>query len=594
MSPTTRSVTLLRPDGGPPWSAVNIVGAIPIPLTAGFEARAGGRVRQVAWDLVERWASLQPVEASCTTRLATRPEPQTQPGIVVLDRRFPIWLVVLDECAVLSVATELLDGRVRDRFSAAHDYLERLIEHGYALMVDPQTGEVAAAADRLPLLVADLARGGDTGRFDSLKRDSRLGFVAAAVAITVLDQIGNLVVRSVPRSFLASVLHGLVLGAVLASLQHSYARRVLVERLDQIRRSILGDDPVPGQRRYSLARWWVWLQGGSTAFIGALAVASLIAHVPLGIIAFSAFFLFGVVSIALGRRAFVVLDDHGIEGLGLRGRVRMAYCDVEDARERLFTDFLILTTAENRIWISKHLQRYGELAEILAERLHRRDTLPAAHDVDPTTLARFRARLDGLRRRHPLGLTRDIAWPPLWMVLGARPHPLGRQYRWQRHLLRHGTVVWGYLVTADDNLYAAPLDQSLFDAPAIVVFDPNGGKLPGLARTAERITAAISNPNSAALDVASFLAWLHGGTDIPLSTAVPHVLSDGQPMRCSRLMVVRKHLPLRRLMSPWIPLLVDPGVCDYSIIVPRRHWDTVTRRAWQTGLAATARPTAKV
>lgn len=587
MTPTTCSVTLLRPGGGPPGSAVDIICAVPIALTAGFEARAEARVRQVAWDLAERWSSLLPVEATCTIRSVARPRPHTQAGVVLLDRRFPIWLVVLDECVVLSVETELLNGRVCDRFEAARAYLERLVDLGYALMVDPRTDEVADAVDRLPFLVADLARGGDTGRFESLKRDSRLGFIAAALAVMALDQIGN-VARSVPRSFLMSVVNGLALGTVLAGLQHFYARRVLSKRLDQIRRALLGDDPVAGERRYSLARWWVWLQGGSTAFIGVLAVAALAAQVPLGIIVFGGIFLGGVASIVLGRRAFVVLDDHGIEGLGLRGRVRIAYCDVEDAQERVFTDFLVLTTSDKRIWISKHLHRYGELAEILAARLHRRDTAPSTSDVDATALTRLRARLDDVRRRHAFGLERDIARSPFWMVLRARRHPLRRQYRQQRHLLRHGSVVWGYVMVAHDSLFEAPLDQPFLDAPAVVVFDPAGGDIADLARVAERVASAVFNPDPASSHVASLVAWFNGGTDSPLSTAVPCDLSDGRPMRCSRLMVVRKHLPLRCLRSPWIPLLVDPGACDCCIVVPRRYWDAATRRAWQTGAAPAA------
>jgi hypothetical protein len=572
---------------------VDIVGAVPVALTAGFESRAAARVRQVAWDLAERWSSLLPVEATCTIRSSARPRPHTQAGVVLLDRRFPIWLVVLDECVVLSVETELLDGRVRDRFEAARAYLERLVDLGYALMVNPRTEEVAGAVDRLPFLVADLARGGDTGRFESLKRDSRLGFIAAALAVMVLDQVGN-VARSVPRGFLTSVVHGLALGTVLAGLQHFYARRVLRERLDQIRRAILGDDPLAGARRYSRARWWVWLQGGSTAFIGVLAVASLVAQFPLGIIVFGGVVLGGVASIVLGRRAFVVLDDHGIEGLGLRGRVRIAYCDVEDARERVFTDFLVLTTHEKQIWISKHLHRYGELAEILVARLHRRDTAPSTSAVDATALTRLRARLDDVRRRHAFGLERDIARSPFWMMLRARRHPLRRQYRRQRHLLRHGSVVWGYVIFAHDSLFEAPLDQPLLDAPAVVVFDPAGGDIADLARVAERVGPAIFNPDSAPLHDASLVTWFNGGMDSPLTTAVPPDLSDGRPMRCARLMVVRKHLPLRCLRSPWIPLLVDRGACDCCIILPRRHWDAVTRRIWQMGAAPAAQSAARV
>ena len=188
-------------------------------LTAGFESRAEARVRQVAWDLAERWSSTPAGRGHLYDSLERSPRPHTQAALSFSTGGFPIWLVVLDECVVLSVETELLDGRVRDRFEAARAYLERLVDLGYALMVGPRTEEVANAVDRLPFLVAGLARGGDTGRFESLKRDSRLGFIAAALAVMVLDQVGN-VARSVPRSFLTSVVNGLALATVLAGLQH--------------------------------------------------------------------------------------------------------------------------------------------------------------------------------------------------------------------------------------------------------------------------------------------------------------------------------------------------------------------------------------
>jgi hypothetical protein len=86
------------------------------------------------------------------------------------------------------------------------------------------------------------------------------------------------------------------------------------------------------------------------------------------------------------------------------------------------------------------------------------------------SLARIGDRLVHARRR-PLGLERDIARTPVWMMLRARRNPLHRQYRQQRRLLRHGRLVWGYLIVAHDSLFEASLDQPLFDAPVVVVFD---------------------------------------------------------------------------------------------------------------------------
>lgn len=182
----------------------------------------------------------------------------------------------------------------------------------------------------------------------------------------------------------------------------------------------------------------------------------------------------------------------------------------------------------------------------------------------------------------------------MWMMLRARRNPLRRQYRQQRRLLRHGKLVWGYLIVAHDSLFEASFDQPLFDAPVVVVFDPAGADIADLARAAERIGAVVFDQEPAAAHLASFESWFEGDTDSPLSTAVPLDLADGRAMRCARLMVVRKHLPLSCLRSPWLPLLVDPDAGDGCIIVPRRYWDAATRRVWQTGAAPAAQSAERV
>jgi len=99
----------------------------------------------------------------------------------------------------------------------------------------------------------------------------------------------------------------------------------------------------------------------------------------------------------------------------------------------------------------------------------------------------------------------------------------------------------GYVMVAHDSLFEAPLDQPLLDLRRLWSSDPAGGDIADWS-SAERVASAVFNPDPAVVSC-RFPSW-PGSTGA--RTAPQHSRSlrlvRMAAMRCSRLMVVRKHL----------------------------------------------------
>src|SRR5215471_8437630 len=115
-----------------------------IPVTGGAEWRVSGEVRRRGMVLEEAFPALEAFEVSCRFE-HDGPDAARTPGLMLLDRRFLVWIVLLEEIAIVSIDTELLDGQPRARVRRAHQIIEVLRANGYAIAVDGQTGRVDPA-----------------------------------------------------------------------------------------------------------------------------------------------------------------------------------------------------------------------------------------------------------------------------------------------------------------------------------------------------------------------------------------------------------------------------------------------------------------
>jgi hypothetical protein len=159
------------------------------------------------------------------------------PGVVLLDRRFPIWLAILDNAAFISIDTELLEGAARTRFEAAFEYVTFLNGRGYRQLFDHRTAAFSEVDPDGTDFVRRLAHAGSSRRFDRIRTDNRVGFVGGFVGIVLAD----LALSSSTRPLWTTVLRGLALGSVLTGLQYYQARKALTDRLRRLRDEILAN-----------------------------------------------------------------------------------------------------------------------------------------------------------------------------------------------------------------------------------------------------------------------------------------------------------------------------------------------------------------
>jgi len=172
----------------------------------------------------------------------------------------------------------------------------------------------------------------------------------------------------------------------------------------------------------------------------------------------------------------------------------------------------------------------------------------------------------------------DAASPPLWMLL--RRNPLRGQYLRQRHLLRHGQLALARVITANRLLYRAPRDEWRFDAPAIVLYTLDVADCPSSEELLDDLAARLSDPHDDATEwFARTMAETRG---LPLTVRVPEAHSGPLAVYCTTVMVVRRHLPLGSLKSPWLPLLVSPAT-RFAVVLPPRFWGAEMRAAWIRG-----------
>ena len=562
----------------------SVTGAVEVPLTADSESRVPAEVRRVSWDMVERFPWLAPVEALCHFG-GTRVSVESEPGIILLDQRFPIWLAVLNDRAFLSIDTDLLEGAARTRFQVATEYLAFLAGRGYIHLFDHRTRTWHRADGSANDFVGRLTAGATTRRFDELRTDWRFGFLGGFLAYFLIDVAMN---AQTARPWWTSVVKGLVLGSFVNGIQYFQARRALAARLRQLREEILSAKERAEHLTFRKRAKTVWGEIFGTLFVGTIATGALFedpwANFWIGL---PVFCLFGLLiwSLLVSRHVYVVLDWRAIEGLAMRRRIRIPYVDVDGIRQSKELGFTRISSAHQSIWIPNYLEHYLQLVDVVWDRVSSAVPESAAPLIHGRTErpTRFQSILQDARQSVDfIWPVLRASWPHVWIHLFERRNPLRRQYGWHPHLLRHGRVVLGLVINAEEVLWQEAREQHVVDGAALVLFAPDlavddAGEL--LEQVVARVWDDTDNDDE---DVEDFRSMLDEQAPYPLAVAVPESLTRGTRVLCSSLMVVRRYVPLGRLRSPWVPLLIDPSACPFATVLPARYWDPLWRQSWNT------------
>src|SRR5215831_14254022 len=312
----TAQLTLFRSPQ--PAAPRPVAGARAVPLTAGSDVRASADVRRDAWDLAERFPSLEPIEALC--RLEGASAADLRPGVVLLDRHFPIWLAVLDDRVFVAVNCELLEGAARERFAAAGSYVAFLAERGFRWLVDHRSKTSREVDTSGSGLVPLLAAAGSSRRFDQLRTDRRLGFLSGFLGFAV----GDLLItgtRPTVAALALSLVKGAALGLVITAVQYYQARSALDARLRQIRDEIISDAAPAERLHFGKPRVRLWSDLFAVVLFGAL-TAFVYPVNNWRFFVFLAAFLIACCGALRHRRGEVALDGQGIEGGGRAVRAR--------------------------------------------------------------------------------------------------------------------------------------------------------------------------------------------------------------------------------------------------------------------------------
>jgi len=169
--------------------------------------------------------------------------------------------------------------------------------------------------------------------------------------------------------------------------------------------------------------------------------------------------------------------------------------------------------------------------------------------------------LDSMRAR--LGELRGTALPPPPDWLGSLS-PLSRVYRAPSPLFHAPTLTWAHLVQANSRLY----EEGENDHPAMLLYSLDPEVSPTDLRRMARI---LFDTKEAAVDrLSQILADEH----IHCSRyELPHWLSYGKRVFAAGFMVLREHLPRRRLETGFFPLLVSPEKTRAVMILPSELWN---------------------
>lgn len=147
-------------------------------------------------------------------------------------------------------------------------------------------------------------------------------------------------------------------------------------------------------------------------------------------------------------------------------------------------------------------------------------------------------------------------------------------------LFTEGTVVWGHIIQANALLFQPGLDDcpgelvySLADARRV---DPDD-----LGQVAHQL---YSLKGSAPEDpeLAPIATYLTDEMIRVFGLPVPKTISPNLPCRISTTFFVRKHLPLRRLCTPLLPIVVNPSEPYVAMPLPARFWPQPLIDWWST------------
>lgn len=184
--------------------------------------------------------------------------------------------------------------------------------------------------------------------------------------------------------------------------------------------------------------------------------------------------------------------------------------------------------------------------------------------------------LDGCRERFG-DPPRRVGWWAAHVTLWVPPPPgltftddLTQLLYRRAELLRHGPLVWGHVIACEPS-HALP---GVDDRFASLVFcpQPGGGPTVPQLRAMAAALAALDVDADLRPELAAIARHLADPLSRRCGLPVPAGVAGRHPCEVSTVWVVRRHLPERQLLSPYVPLVVLPDQPRVAMVLPARYW----------------------
>lgn len=164
--------------------------------------------------------------------------------------------------------------------------------------------------------------------------------------------------------------------------------------------------------------------------------------------------------------------------------------------------------------------------------------------------------------------------PPPW----AKDDPLASFFAAVQHVLRHGRVIWGAVIQANQALFTP---DGRGGAPGEVVYDPTGrAPAAALDDVAQALLALKGQPfeDPALAGVSKYLA---DETTRAFGLDVPAAISP-YPLKIATTYFDRGYLPAKVLAHRSFPVIISPVQPGIVLFLPAVLWPAVLLQAWRS------------
>lgn len=155
---------------------------------------------------------------------------------------------------------------------------------------------------------------------------------------------------------------------------------------------------------------------------------------------------------------------------------------------------------------------------------------------------------------------------PMWV----RIDPLQTLFRNLHELYSNGIVVWGHVVQANCRMF----EPGTANLPGEIVYSLDEGQNVDhlyLGTVANELLS-LKGGNPGESELAQIAEYLTDERARVFGLKVPPTISLAPRCQISTTLFVRKHLPSRRVCSPILPVIVNPGEPRVVLPLPMRYW----------------------